>query len=180
MKETCDGLQVLKGRILGNFPCNPTLCLLGRNVKRFWGWTCVTSLCQKDEMDRNIWQIAVKKAQCQRTTINQPHNVKWKYFYPYTLKTGTHLSGVQQSISYLTANAPRLVKKEGSVNVLQRHNWPIRGSIPNKGRCSAKRPYGLWNSSSLYSVFSSLLPGVKRPERDTDHVLPSSVNVEND
>jgi len=24
MKETCDGLQDLKGRILGNFPCNPT------------------------------------------------------------------------------------------------------------------------------------------------------------
>jgi len=34
-------------------------------------------------MDRNIWQIAVKKAQCQTSTINQPHNLKWKYFYLY-------------------------------------------------------------------------------------------------
>jgi len=71
-----------------------------------------------------------------------------------TSKTGPHLNGVQQSISYLTVNTPRLANKEGSINVFQRHNWPIRGSIPNRGRCSAKRPYGLWNSSSLYSVFS--------------------------
>jgi hypothetical protein len=44
--------------------------------------------------------------------------------------------------------------------------------------CSPKRPDRLWGLSSLmcngYRVFS---PGVKRPEREVDHLPPSSVEV---
>lgn len=96
-----------------------------------------------------------------------------------TSKTGPHLNGVQQSISYLTVNTPRLANKEGSINVFS----------DITGRYGVRFPTGVDVLQNAHMDFEThpvstrclavFLSGVKRPGREADHVLPSSVHVEN-
>jgi hypothetical protein len=60
----------------------------------------------------------------------------------------------------------------------QAKSWKFRGA--NLGQSSPNHPDRMWGHPASISSGTTVLPGIKQPERDIEHASPSSTEVKNE